>query len=215
MYCDRNSWPVRSTPALWSCGGWHQCCCYCLHAGRLPSLCARWDDGALPAAFYCIQHTMRCFGMPYVGVMTTLRYFHRLLGFVPYGRNLRQCVVDDLFEQCVEYQASELVRCLCVFYSKVLINWSYYPWTEIMVHMRAHSFSFHGPFCSGHTDNLIRASHICCYLRPQDVEAVCGNLACIMTLNDVSHGLLPSIARDLHEKFGYLFCDTRSTDNGK
>jgi len=77
----------------------------------------------------------------------------------------------------------------------VLINWPHEPWTEVMTRLRAHPFSFHGPFCSGHTDNLIH-----CYLRPQDVKAVCANLARIMTLNDVSHDLLPSIAWDYYIK---------------
>jgi len=111
MCCDRDSLPVRITPASWSCGGWQQCCCYCLHAGRLPSCCARWNDGALPTAFYCIHHTMRCFGMPCVGVMPTLRQCHRLRSFIPYGRNLRRFVVDG---SCwtVWYQVSEQVQCI-------------------------------------------------------------------------------------------------------
>ena len=37
-----------------------------------------------------------------------------------------------------------------------------------------------------------------------------------MTLNDVSHDLLPSIAWDYYmKKIGSLFCYTSPTDNGK
>jgi len=74
------------------------------------SVCAfRWRGAA-----YCILlHSPHyaVFGMPCVGVMPTLRQCHRLRSFIPYGRNLRQFVVDDS-GWTVWYQVSEPVQCV-------------------------------------------------------------------------------------------------------
>jgi len=97
----------------------------------------------------------------------------------------------------------------------VLINWLHGPWTEVKAPSRAHSFSFHEPFSSGHTDNFIQVSHTLLPSTPR-----CGSSMCKFSLNHdlewrKSWLVAKYCLRLLYEKFGYLFCDTSPTDNGK